>query len=132
MSLVKDRYRGTPVYHLVFCRLLTAARHRGYVTYQELAKVMALPLKGSHMGRETGWVLGEIADDEHRAGRPLLSAVAVGVSGAPGPGFFKLAHDLGLLKAKDRDAEFAFWSAQKEAIYDLWKEPLETYAKQGP
>lgn len=129
-EVVKSKYRGEPVYHLIFCRLLTAARHRGYVTYQELAKVMGLPLTGSHMGKETGHVLGEIAEDEVRAGRPMLSAVALNVDGKPGPGFFSLARDLDLLDSGDPAAEQAFWGQQKEELYHLWKEPLETYGKQ--
>ncbi|MFQ5401031.1 MAG: hypothetical protein ACE5E7_15710 [Anaerolineae bacterium] len=43
--------------------------------------------------------MGEIAADEMKRGRPLLSAVAVGVSGQPGPGFFALARQLGRLDA---------------------------------
>ena len=132
MTVVNDKYRGTTTYHLVFSRLITAARHRGFVTYQELAKVMGLPLKGSHMGAQSGQILGEISEDEHEAGRPMLSAVALNVSGQPGPGFFGLARDLGLLDSEDREQEVAFWASQKEALYELWKEPLGTYAKQGP
>ena len=49
------------------------------------------------MGREVGHVLGEIVEDEVAADRPMLSAVAVGVSGLPGPGFYSLAQELGRL-----------------------------------
>jgi len=38
-----DKYRGTKLYHLVFNELITAARYRGTVTYQEIAKMMGLP-----------------------------------------------------------------------------------------
>jgi hypothetical protein len=126
VSIVPDKYRGTTTYQLVVCRLLTAARHRGYVTYQEIAKVMGLPLTGSHMGSQTGWILGEISEDEHNVGRPMLSAVALSVRGKPGPGFFKLARDLGLLDTEAGDPEMAFWEEQRTALYDLWKEPLKT------
>lgn len=132
MTVVPDRYRGTPEYLLVFCRLLTAARHRGHVTYQELAKVMGLPLRGSYMGSETGQILGEISEDEHLAGRPMLSAVALSVRGEPGSGFFTLARELGLLDSEARDDERRFWEQQKQAIYELWKESLDMYVRQEP
>jgi hypothetical protein len=44
-----------------------------------------------------GRLLGEISDDEHDAGRPLLSAIAVDKnSGLAGRGFFKLVRDMKL------------------------------------
>jgi hypothetical protein len=70
MATVSDKYRGTPIYFLVYCELLTAARYRGTVTYQEIAQIMGLPLRGSHMGKEVGHLLGEIAEDEHCQNRP--------------------------------------------------------------
>ena len=86
MNIVKDKYRGTPKYFFVMAELVRAAQYRGVTTYQDLAVILGLPQKGSHMGREIGLVLGEIAEDEVTAGRPMLSAVAVSVSGRPGPG----------------------------------------------
>ena len=78
--------------------------------------------KGLHMSREIGWILGEIAEDEVKAGRPMLSAVAVSVKGKPGPGFFDLARQLGKLgEAKD---EQAFWRSERAAAYAAWKRPL--------
>jgi hypothetical protein len=95
MSVVTNRYRGTTDYIRVRAELVHAAEYRGVTTYQDLAVIMGLPLQGSHMGKETGHVLGEISEDEVNAGRPMLSALAVSVSGKAGPGFFALAKDLG-------------------------------------
>lgn len=122
MSSVKDRYRGTPKYFHVMAELVRAAQYRGVTTYQDLAVIMGLPQRGSFMGAETGHVLGEISEDEVRAGRPMLSAVAVGVNGKAGSGFYALARDLGLLAA-DQD-ELSFWESQREAVYVAWKRPL--------
>lgn len=91
MSIVNAKYRGTVEYHLAFSKLISAARCRGTVTYQEIVKVVGLPLKGAYMGSETGQLLGEISEDEFHAGRPMLSAIGVNVGGKPGPGFFELA-----------------------------------------
>jgi hypothetical protein len=48
------QYRGTREYALIFAELITAARYRGTVTYQELAELVGLPLQGNFMGAELG------------------------------------------------------------------------------
>lgn len=122
MSVVQDKYRGTPQYVRVLAELVRAAEHRGVTTYQDIAVIMGLPLRGSHMGRETGLILGEISEDEVRAGRPMLSAVAVGVNGKPGSGFFSLARELGRLTSNNDELEF--WQAERLAAYEAWRRPL--------
>ena len=79
MSVVSDKYRGTTKYFHVLAELVRAAQYQGLTTYQDIALLMDLPQSGSHMGKEIGWILGEISEDEVRAGRPMLSSVAVGV-----------------------------------------------------
>ncbi|MDY7094135.1 MAG: hypothetical protein SX243_14290 [Acidobacteriota bacterium] len=129
MPEVNDKYRGTIEYHLAFSKLITAARCRGTVTYQELAMVLGLPLVGAYMGAETGHLLGEISEDEVLAGRPMLSAVAVNVQGHPGPGFFALAKQLGKL-SEDGD-ESAFWREELKSAHRTWAERLDRYAHPG-
>lgn len=122
MSVVQDKYRGTIEYVRVLAELVRAAEFRGMTTYQDIALIMGLPQRGNHMSREVGQLLGEISEDETRAGRPMLSAVAVGAGGSPGRGFFALARDLGRL---DTDGnETAFWQAERQATYDVWRRPL--------
>ncbi|HWZ42243.1 MAG TPA: hypothetical protein VNW97_02145 [Candidatus Saccharimonadales bacterium] len=122
MNVAKDRYRGTTKYIHVLAELVRAAQYRGITTYQDIAVIMGLPTKGSHMGVETGHVLGEISEDEVHSGRPMLSAVAVSVSGRPGPGFYKLAKKLGLMKLGEDEVKF--WQNQCEAVYRAWRRPL--------
>lgn len=122
MHRVKDKYRGTTKYFHVMAELVRAAQYRGLTTYQDIAMIMGLPLTGAYMGAETGQILGEIAEDEVLAGRPMLSAVAVGVSGKPGPGFYSLAKLLNLLEQEADGTEF--WQAQREAAYVAWRRPL--------
>jgi hypothetical protein len=124
---VPSKYRSRPSYHLVYSRLIEAARHRGTVTYQEIAKIVGLPLSGNHMQGEIGHLLGEISEDEHLYGRPLLSAVAVNSKGNPGAGFFELARLLGELASKDPADESRFWADQKAEIYAVWAEDLDSY-----
>jgi hypothetical protein len=122
VSVVKDRYRGTTVYFHVKAELVRAAQYRGLTTYQDIAVIMGLPMRGSHMSSEVGTVLGEISEDEVSAGRPMLSAVAVSVQSKVGPGFFTLASDLGRLTPGTDDD--AFWRDELQKVYTSWKRPL--------
>jgi len=122
MAIVTDKYRGTPDYFRVFSELVEAAEYQGVTTYQDIAVIMGLPLKGSYMGREVGHILGEISEDEVKAGRPMLSAIAVSVDGKPGQGFFSLARDLGRLAESEDKA--AYWEKEKLLAYEVWKRPL--------
>lgn len=124
MPIVESKYRGKTVYYHVHAELVRAAQYRGITTYQDLALIMALPLSGSHMGKQTGQILGEIVEDEVNAGRPMLSAIAVGVNGKPGLGFFTLARELG--KLSGGEDEGAFWEAERDRVYEAWKRPIRS------
>ena len=117
----QDRYRGTTTYFKVYAALVNAAEHRGLVTYQEIAQIMGLPLSGSHMGREVGNIIGVISEDEIAYGRPMLSAIVVGVNGKPGDGFYAWARDLGRFEGEGKEAQERFWQQEREAVYEAWK-----------
>jgi len=87
---------------------------------------MRLPIVGAHMGKEVGHILGAISEDEHLQGRPMLSAVAVGVSGEPGNGFYLLARDLGKLKDDSAEARKLFWETEIVAVYKEWQHTFHT------
>lgn len=118
----QGEYRGTQLYTLVLAELVSAARYRGVTTYQHIAGIMGLPSSGQHMGRQVGSILGEISEDEVKHGRPMLSAVAVGVSGEPGPGFYAAAKELGRTLADVPGR--AFWERERDAVYETWKRPI--------
>ena len=124
MPVVADKYRGSKAYHLVYAELIRAAQHRGLVTCQEVAKIMGLPLSGNHMQREVGQMAGEIAEDEHINGRPMLSAIVVNKQGQAGTGFFNLARSLGKLQSSAPEDEAAFWEREKAAAYAAWQPDL--------
>lgn len=121
MDTEQYRYRGTKEFGLIYTELITAAKYRGTVTYQEIAQIMGLPLQGNHMSREVGWILGEISAYELENGRPMLSAIAVGVNGKPGQGYFEWARKLGRLTTEH---EAAFWENECKAVYNTWKVEL--------
>lgn len=126
MSICKDKYRGTVKYALVYRELITAATYRGTVTYQEIAKIMGLPLSGSHMGREVGQILGEISEDEVNDGRPMLSAIAVSKEGTSSEGFFGLAGSLGRLTERGEPTDKRFWEDERKAVYGVWQKQLQS------
>lgn len=115
-----ELYRGTTKYLLVYAELISAARYRGLTTYQAIAQLADLPSRGNLMGREVGKILGEITQAELEQGRPMLSALAVGVSGVPGDGFYHLAQELGTLADDSKEARLAFWEAERLAVYQAW------------
>jgi hypothetical protein len=119
---VKSKYRGTVNYFLVMAELVRAAQYRGVTTYQDIAVIMGLPITGSHMAKETGHILGEVSEDEAKANRPMLSALAVSVKLKPSPPFFDLARSLGRL-AREQDEE-AFLEEEQCKLYDVWRRHL--------
>ena len=125
MSELVVKYRGSKEYALVYSELISAARYRGVITYQAVAQIMGLPMTGNHMGREVGQVLGEISHEEIQNGRPMLSALAVGISGVPGDGFYAWAKDLGRLTDDSKEARAAFWENEKQAVYQAWAQTFK-------
>lgn len=123
MPKVSDRYRGTTEYVLILSELVRAAQYRGVTTYQDLAVVLGLPTRGSHLVSDIGHLLGEITEDEVALGRPMLSAVVVASSGRPGSGFFHLARALGRLTGGTEQEE-AFWQRELNAVHQTWRRPL--------
>ena len=126
MAEATGKYRGSKGYLLVYGELIQAARYRGLTTYQAIAKIMDLPLSGSHMGKEVGQMVGEISEDEIKQGRPMLSAVVVGVSGVPGGGFYALAKGLGRLQEDSAQGQHSFWEQERDAVYEAWKREFKT------
>jgi hypothetical protein len=123
MPVVPDKYRGTAHYHLLYRELLTAALYRGTVSNMDVAKIIGITQPGNHMSREVGHILGEIAEDEHNVGRPMLSAVAVRSTGEPGEGFFKLARALELIESDCGEAaQHRFWEQTRDAVYATWRD----------
>ena len=123
MTTVESKYRGTKEYSLVYTELITAAKYKGTVTYQEIAKIVGLPMQGNHMSKMLGQILGEISEDEVANRRPMLSAISCGVTGKPGKGFYELARKLGCLK--ENDDELDFWKKECQQVYETWKVVLK-------
>ena len=123
--MMDEKYKGQIVFQKIYWELIQAAQYRGYVTYQEIAQMMSLPLTGSYMGREVGQILYEISQEEHNRGRPMLSALVVGISGSPGDGFFVLARNLGYHFEDSSIGKRKFWEEEKQNVYQTFQRELK-------
>lgn len=112
---------GSKEYCLIYADLITAARYRGTVTYQEIAEMIGLRTFGANMGQQIGRYAGEISKEEVKYGRPMLSAILVTVGGKPSSGFYDLARELGKLQGDSNEAEEAFFHQERQAVYATWK-----------
>ncbi len=65
-------------------------------------------------------MLGEIVEAELAQGRPMISAIVVGVNGVPGEGFYALAQQLGRFTDDTKAARLAFWECERQAVYHAW------------
>jgi hypothetical protein len=112
-------------YVRAYSRLATAASTPDeLVTYPEIGRFYGIEKPGSHMSRVVGIVLGLITEEERRAGRPMLSAVVVSVTTQrPGPGFYVLASQFGLLSGEASEGEMQeFWKAELNRVREAWKD----------
>jgi len=120
-----EKYKGRKIFQRIYWELIQAAQYRGYITYQEIAQMMGLPLSGNYMGKELGYILGEISQEEHLRGRPMLSALAVGSNGLPGKGFFVLAKSLGYHYENTTKEKRSFWEEMKKKVYRTWQREIK-------
>jgi hypothetical protein len=120
MAIVADKYRGTQTYSLVYCELLNAARKKESVSYKKIGQIMGLKAQVD-MAAEIGQMLGEINEDEHDNGRPMLSAVAVEpTTRMPGEGFFQFAKELRKLDGETDEDKREFWRDEIQRVYGMW------------
>ena len=124
MTVVEEKYKDTVEYFKVYSDLISAARNNTTLNYKDVARVMGLPESGNYMGAETGHLLGEISENEHINGRPMLSALALQTNHKkPGEGFYVLASQLNLLdgNATTEDKRL-FWEKQCALVYKEWSD----------
>ena len=103
----------------IYEQLQQVARERGIIHYGPVAQMADLDMSQQADRTEIGRILGEISEHEHEAGRPLISAVVIlKDANKPGPGFFTLARNLGLIQPDEDDD--AFWNAELQRVWDEW------------
>jgi hypothetical protein len=101
---------------VIYDRLVTAARQRSRVFHSEVRGILET-LPGDPLNRPgVEEILTQIADDEHRAGRPLLTAL-VAAGKHSGNIFFASARILVCSRAPTH-REMRFWMAEEARVYD--------------
>ena len=96
-------------------RLIEVAKHKGTISYSDVARIADLHVRDPTLFR----ILDDISTHEHKAGRPLLTAVVIRQDKRmPGDGFFKLARRLGLHRVGADDKEY--WQRQRDRVYAAW------------
>lgn len=104
---------------IVTDHLREVAKAGGLEHYAEVGALIDLELAGPGAVAKLADLLGEICKEEHRSGRPMLSAIVVSkAAGMPGEGFFGLAKSLGLFDGADH---LAFWAKEVERVHGYWK-----------
>ena len=99
--------------------LREVAKACGLAYYGEVAALISLDLSGPGAVAALSKLLGEISMEEHRLGRPLLSAIVRSKgSDMPGEGFFGLARGLGRFDGSD---DLAFWTEEVRRVHDCWR-----------
>ncbi|MCL5111112.1 MAG: hypothetical protein M1401_20030 [Chloroflexi bacterium] len=102
--------------------MVETARNQSLVNYGEIAPLAGLDLDSQEDRNTLGRLLGEISTFEHSQRRPMLSAVVVYLdANAPGPGFYKLARELGLLAGHDPVSELEFYIRELRSVYATWR-----------
>jgi hypothetical protein len=122
-----DKYLGTKEYVLALTALVNAAQHLGLVTYSELGDLVGIDVRtGDHARQELGLLLGAIATEEVKAGRPMLSALAVYKANplklddsTPSKGFYKWACELDVISSPEEDLKL--WKRERDRCYTFWR-----------
>jgi len=99
-------------------KLREVASRRGITSYGHLVEELDLDMSSPADRRKIGEILGAISEEEHRRGRPMISAVVVGSeTSLPGQGFFSLARRLGKLAGGN---ETGFFAEELRRVHDFW------------
>lgn len=115
---IEHKYKETSEYNAVLERLKLIASNRHRTDYSTVFAIMNLR-PGNHAAKEAGHLLGEICDQMHKEGKPMLSALVVRQdTGKPGHGFFEMATRLGKLPANAGEQEKdEFWKREVNAVF---------------
>jgi hypothetical protein len=100
--------------------ILEAAYERRMTWYGEVAsKVSAVPL--DPYSALMNHLLGAVFEDEHEAGRPVLTSIVTHKYGdkEPGSGFYEMARSLGYQFREP----YIFWAQQVQDVFKLYGKP---------
>lgn len=108
--------------------LIDCAKKEKLITYSDLVRKIrsVIPIDIGPHDLRLFQLLGEISIEEDRNNRGMLSVVVIReVDQRPGPGFFKLAEQLGKIFSDSEKEEF--WIAELKKVFDYWGNRSEFY-----
>ncbi len=106
----------------IYEELKRVARAQSLTTFGAIAPLVGLNLNLRAHREYLALVLRAVSIEEHREGRPLLSAIVVqSQGGTPGKRFFKLAKELGLYSGCTELDELEFFSREVARVHATWK-----------
>jgi hypothetical protein len=103
----------------IYDKLCAIAKAQEVTTYGEIAPLAGLDMGNPADRHRITQLLSEISTEEHRIGRPMLTAVVVyRENNMPGPGFFALARNLGLYHGGN---DLRFFVGELERVHAFWR-----------
>ncbi|MCC5920454.1 MAG: hypothetical protein LAT68_09835 [Cyclobacteriaceae bacterium] len=105
-------------------RLIHIANTGGQpIAYQKMIDELdlGLDLEISYEKEELGIILNEISAEEHKQGRPLLSAMVKNKAKGQGDNFFKLCDELGMGDWRELKSDKAFMQQHRDACKEFWQ-----------
>jgi hypothetical protein len=100
--------------------IMDAAWNRSMTSYGEIANNVTVRILDPH-STVMNYLLGEIFEQEHNAGSPLLTSIVTHKHGdkEPGPGFYDMARSLGY----EFDDPLIFWATKVQEVFDTYGRP---------
>lgn len=120
MFTVPLKYRKTKYYDSVYSLLCSTANRKELLSYSPIWELMELS-PGNNAAKEAGHMLGEISEDTHLSGKPLLSAIVINKrKKEPGQGFYTLAENLRKLPTGKTDREKKkYWEQERDKVFSI-------------
>ena len=106
--------------------LIDLAKNKEHMRYQAFSDKFQLgyDMHDIEDRKKIGEILGEISEAEHSERKPLLSVFIQHEDGLPGPGFFKMAEELGRYIPTFMDKK-QFVSREMSYAYNYWNKHKE-------
>jgi hypothetical protein len=111
------------MHEAIYQRLTELAETARLATYTQIASLAELSMDTEEGRAEISRLLGEIAQHEEAAGRPMLTALVVhaGHDNNPGEGFFGIAQQFGRFSGSRNQLErLEFWVQEVNAVRAHW------------
>ncbi|WXT99942.1 MAG: hypothetical protein Ctma_0648 [Catillopecten margaritatus gill symbiont] len=108
---------------LLYNELTQLANEQEFIAYGDAASLVGLSISKKKDRRKLYDMLDEISLYEHKANRPMLTALIVhkGIDNKPGKGFYTKAEELGYYSGSKKSLDqLDFWVSQIKQIFAEW------------